>query len=169
MKRGNHRQPSPTSAAAQSQEPASRVSQQRRQPGLDSPLLLVPWRSLWVTRMESGPGQSSQSRVWGLQGPPEALLGISADTPGLRSGGGPIPAGWLPPRLPRPPHPPPAHSLFAFFVNVVYLIPVGGRKERAGCRKGQGHSPSRGVVRKGEEGRECRICGPPDKPGFYPE
>jgi len=25
----------------------------------------------------------------------------------------------------------------------------------------------RGV--EGEEGRECRICGPPDKPGFYPE
>lgn len=89
------------------------------------------------------------------------LLGV-----GLRSGGGPIPAGWLPPRLPRPPHPPPAHSLFAFFVNVVYLIPVGGRKERAGCRKGQGHSPSRGVVRKGEEGREGKQSpGPHRHPG----
>lgn len=66
---------------------------------------------------------------------------------------GPHPRSLAAPRLPQPPSPP-AHSLFAFFVNVIYLVPAGGRKERAGCRKGQGHNPSRGVVRNGEEGRE---------------
>lgn len=47
-----------------------------------------PWRSLWVTRVESGPRESSQNGVWRLRGSPEALLDIPGATPALRSGRG---------------------------------------------------------------------------------